>query len=50
MKHLATMLFVLLITLHAAADEKRFTVPLADSPMTGPAEAPVTVIEFLDFQ
>jgi len=50
MKRLAAMLFVLLFALHSAADEKRFLVPLVDSPMTGPADAPVTVIEFLDFQ
>jgi len=45
--------FVLLLTLFAAyglAEEKRFTVPLSDSPTTGPAKAPVTIIEFIDFQ
>ncbi len=34
----------------AAAEEKRFTVPLGDSPSTGPDNAPVTIVEFLDFQ
>jgi len=50
MKQLAAILFALLFALHSAADEKRFTIPLVDSPTTGPADAPVTVIEFLDFQ
>ncbi len=34
----------------AAAEEKRYTVPIGDSPSTGPAGAPVTIVEFLDFQ
>ena len=45
--------FVLLMVLFAVqgiTDEKRFTVPMADSPVLGPANAPVTIIEFLDFQ
>jgi hypothetical protein len=45
------VLFVLVLAAgYAAADEKRFTVPLNDSPETGPANAPVTIIEFIDFQ
>jgi hypothetical protein len=34
----------------AFADEKRFTVPIGASPSIGPSDAPVTIIEFLDFQ
>jgi hypothetical protein len=30
--------------------EARVEVPLADSPSFGPANAPVTIIEFIDFQ
>lgn len=30
--------------------EKRYQIPLEDSPSIGPAKAPVTVVEFLDFQ
>lgn len=41
---------VLLFTASGAAEEKRFTIPLGDSPSLGPAEAPVTIIEFIDFQ
>ncbi len=34
----------------AFAEVRRFQVPLDDSPRLGPADAPVTIIEFLDFQ
>jgi hypothetical protein len=39
----------LLICLPAAADQ-RYTVPLENSPSRGPENAPVTIIEFIDFQ
>ena len=32
------------------AEEKRFDVPIGDSPSLGPAGAPITMIEFIDFQ
>jgi hypothetical protein len=32
------------------AEEKRYQIPLENSPSIGPADAPVTVFEFLDFQ
>jgi hypothetical protein len=44
-----TVLFLLFFSM-AFADGKRFQVPIADSPQLGPANAPVTIIEFLDFQ
>ncbi len=34
----------------AFAEVKRFQVPVDDSPQLGPADAPITIIEFLDFQ
>lgn len=34
----------------AAAADKRYEIPLADSPTLGPADAPVTIVEFIDFQ
>lgn len=30
--------------------EKRTDVPIGNSPATGPADAPITIIEFIDFQ
>ncbi len=51
-KFLFTMLVSLCVFLseNVCADEKRFDVPLADSPTIGPADAPVTIMEFLDYQ
>ena len=50
MKKIAlTVLFLLSFSM-AFAEGKRFQVPLADSPQLGPQDAPVTIIEFLDFQ
>ncbi len=34
----------------AVAAEIRYTVPAGDSPSIGPANAPVTIVEFLDYQ
>jgi hypothetical protein len=50
MKRLIFVMIALLITSAAFAEEKRFTVPLDDSPAMGPAGAPVTIVEFIDFQ
>jgi len=50
MKKIALFLAVALFSFSVAADEKRFAVPLDDSPVMGPSGAPVTIIEFLDFQ
>ena len=40
----------LLFTAMVYAGEKRTTVPIGDSPSIGPENAPVTIIEFIDFQ
>lgn len=50
MKKLIFIVIVTFISVSAVADEKRFTVPIGDSPSIGPGNAPVTIIEFLDFQ
>lgn len=34
----------------AQAEQPRIDVPIGDSPSLGPANAPVTIIEFIDFQ
>lgn len=44
------MLLLLLIASYSYADEKRYNVPIEDSPALGPENAPVTIIEFLDYQ
>ncbi|MDX9894109.1 hypothetical protein [Desulfofustis limnaeus] len=50
MKKIVLLLAVLFWACLAGAQEKRFDVPIGDSPSLGPADAPVTIIEFLDFQ
>ncbi len=49
-RSLSLILLFLLVGYASAADEKRYSVPIGDSPVLGPADAPVTIIEFLDFQ
>jgi len=49
-KKFLIILFILFVAPYSFADEKRHTVPLLDSPASGPANAPVTIIEFLDYQ
>lgn len=50
MKKISIILFILFIAPYSFADEKRYNVPILDSPASGPANAPVTIIEFLDYQ
>ena len=55
MKRLLSLLFIAALALPAAAgaqgtEEKRYQIPTENSPSIGPADAPVTVVEFLDFQ
>jgi protein-disulfide isomerase len=40
----------LLAVVPAGAADVRFAVPAGDSPFIGPANAPVTIVEFLDYQ
>ncbi len=50
MKKTALTVLFLLSVATVFAEGQRFQVPIADSPQLGPANAPVTIIEFLDFQ
>ncbi len=50
--HLFAVMFFFLSSLSAFADgdEKRLFLPVGSSPVIGPEKAPVTIIEFVDFQ
>ncbi|MGE5173909.1 MAG: hypothetical protein ACM3MD_08770 [Betaproteobacteria bacterium] len=50
MKQLMFILAAVLVSVSVTGQEKRFSVPLGDSPSLGPLNAPVTIVEFLDFQ
>jgi len=49
-KRILCCIFVLLLCGIAHAEEKRTEVPIGNSPTMGPADAPITIIEFIDFQ
>lgn len=40
----------LIAAVQAGAADIRYAVPAGDSPSVGPANAPVTIVEFLDYQ
>ena len=50
MKKFLCLIVVLLLIGVAQAEEKKTDVPIGDSPSMGPADAPITIIEFIDFQ
>lgn len=50
MRKLLILCSMLLLFGTAFAEDKRLDVPVGDSPALGPLEAPVTIIEFIDFQ
>jgi hypothetical protein len=43
------LLFLLLMVALPLGAQERYHVPTADSPSTGPEQAPVTVLEFIDY-
>jgi protein-disulfide isomerase len=44
------MALLLFAAVPAGAADVRYTVPVGDSPSIGPANAPVTLVEFVDYQ
>ncbi len=50
MTRLLICIVFLLFSGMALAEPKRVDVPVGDSPALGPADAPVTIVEFIDFQ
>jgi protein-disulfide isomerase len=46
----AWIVLTLLAAVPAWGAEVRYAVPAGDSPSIGPANAPVTIVEFLDYQ
>jgi len=49
-KLLPVLLFFLFISSLAQGEEKRYSISSDNGPILGPADAPITIIEFLDFQ
>lgn len=49
-KTLVFIIFVLFYVLSANATEKRYDIPTENSPVIGDENAPVTVVEFIDYQ
>jgi hypothetical protein len=43
-------ILLLAAAVSAYASDSRYSVPVGDSPALGPGNAPVTLIEFIDYQ
>jgi len=50
LKRIVICIAVLLLCSMAQAEDKRTEIPIGNSPTMGPADAPITLIEFIDFQ
>ena len=46
----AWIILALIAASPARAADIRYSVPAGDSPTIGPANAPVTIVEFVDYQ
>jgi hypothetical protein len=49
-KKILLAMFVLLLFGVAQAEEGKIEIPIGNSPAMGPVDAPITIIEFIDFQ
>jgi len=50
-RHLLPLLFIIFILpVSIVASEERYDIPVGDSPTWGPENAPITIIEFIDYQ
>lgn len=50
LKNILSCILALLLFAGTALAAERTEVPIGDSPSMGPNDAPVTIIEFIDFQ
>lgn len=50
LRQLSILLMIALVMPAGAADKPLLKVPLGDAPVRGSADAPVTMVEFIDFQ
>lgn len=50
MKRLVLIVLLVQLACLASAQERRFSIPIDSSPSLGPVDAPVTIVEFIDFQ
>ncbi len=50
MRKLTLIVLLFIAISNSSADEIRYSVPVGDSPVLGPPNAPITIIEFLDYQ
>ncbi len=50
MKKIILVLLLVLCFSPVSAEIKRFAIPLEDSPVIGPENALVTIVEFIDYQ
>jgi hypothetical protein len=46
----AAVYLLVFLSFSSFADVKRYSVPIGNSPVIGPPHAPVTIVEFLDYQ